>query len=310
MKIVITGATSFLGQCLAQALIMAKGGIDFTELYLIDVVPPRRPSTDPRIRCQVADLAAPGTLESLFYQPADWLFHLASVGYQQTEADMTFGFKVNFEVTRQLLEICRQMYKPCRLIFTSSICVSSKQAIDSQTLQPTSSFGCQKALSELLIQDYARRKLIDVRILRLPLLRIEPPRLEPSISGLIGVLLSALLVGQSVDWPIDPALPLWLANPQTLVKQILQAAQLPMDQKMPGRPLTLPGLAVTSTALIEACQAWLSFDPASKVSYRLDSALNNLLYQQPINFNCQPSLTLGFPIDNSPSALLSALLPQ
>lgn len=305
MKIIITGGASFLGQHLAQALLTSQEFPDFKELYLIDVIPPVRPTADQRVRCQVADLAAPGTIEALLYQPVDILFHLAAIGYQQTEADFEFGIKINFDATRQLLEASRRALKPCTLILTSSTAVGSATVTDATALHPHAAFGTQKALSELLINDYSRQGLIDGRIVRLPLLRLEPASGQGAITTFLAPLIQNLLANKVVSWPIDPTLPLWLASTRSIVNNLLHSALLPSSTWGNQRAVTLPGITTTSYLLIEALKQRMTCDPLPLIHYAVDEALNAILAGQPSQFERSPADALGFQGDRSLSELLS-----
>lgn len=305
MKIIITGGASFLGQRLAQALLTSQEFPDFRELYLIDVIPPVRPTADRRVRCQVADLAAPGTIEALLYQPVDILFHLAAIGYQQTAADFEFGIKINFDATRQILEASRRALKPCTLILTSSTAVGSATVTDATALHPHSAFGTQKALSELLIKDYSRRGLIDGRIVRLPLLRLEPASGQEHITTFLAPLIQNLLANKEVSWPIDPRLPLWLASTHAIVNNLLHSALLPSSSWGDQRVVTLPGITTTSHSLIEALKQRMTRDSLPLIHYAVDESLNAILAGQPSQFERSPAEALGFRGDRSLSELFS-----
>lgn len=305
MKIIITGGASFLGQRLAQALLTSQEFPDFKELYLIDVIPPVRPTADRRVRCQVADLAAPGTIEALLYHPVDILFHLAAIGYQQTAADFEFGIKINFDATRQILEASRRALKPCTLILTSSTAVGSATVTDATALHPHSAFGTQKALSELLIKDYSRRGLIDGRIVRLPLLRLEPASGQEHITTFLAPLIQNLLANKEVSWPIDPRLPLWLASTHAIVNNLLHSALLPSSTWRDQRVVTLPGITTTSHSLIEALKQRMTRDSLPLIHYAVDESLNAILAGQPSQFERSPAEALGFRGDRSLSELFS-----
>ncbi|WP_253306621.1 NAD-dependent epimerase/dehydratase family protein [unidentified bacterial endosymbiont] len=305
MKIIITGGASFLGQRLAQALLTSQEFPDFKELYLIDVIPPVRPTADRRVRCQVADLAAPGTIEALLYQPVDILFHLAAIGYQQTAADFEFGIKINFDATRQILEASRRALKPCTLILTSSTAVGSATVTDATALHPHSAFGTQKALSELLIKDYSRRGLIDGRIVRLPLLRLEPASGQEHITTFLAPLIQNLLANKEVSWPIDPRLPLWLASTHAIVNNLLHSALLPSSSWGDQRVVTLPGITTTSHSLIETLKQRMTRDSLPLIHYAVDESLNAILAGQPSQFERSPAEALGFRGDRSLSELFS-----
>ena len=57
-----------------------------------------------------------------------------------------------------------------KLLFTSSLAVfgAIDVATDASACQPSSSYGTQKALGELLVNDYSRKGFVDGRTLRLP----------------------------------------------------------------------------------------------------------------------------------------------
>jgi nucleoside-diphosphate-sugar epimerase len=308
MKIIITGGASFLGQRLAQALLTSQEFPDFKELYLIDVIPPLRPTEDRRVRCQVADLAAPGNIEALLYQPADILFHLAAVGYQQTEADFDFGIKVNFDATRQLLEASRRALKPCILILTSSTAVGSAKITDASARHPHSAFGTQKALGELLTLDYSRQGFIDGRVMRLPLLRVEPSGRQGGITTFLAPLIQKLLTGKEVVWPVDPTLPLWLASTNSIVNNLLRSALLPRSAWSDQQAVTLPGITATSYTLIEALRPLIPSNAKPLIHYTLDESLNAIIAGQPSSLELLPADALGFQGDSSLVDLFSSLL--
>ena len=92
----------------------------------------------------------------------DVIFHLAGVVSGEAETDFEKGYHVNLDGTRALLEAIRAVgdYKP-KVVFTSSIAVFGApfpHAIpDEFHLTPLTSYGTQKAISELLLADYTRR---------------------------------------------------------------------------------------------------------------------------------------------------------
>jgi nucleoside-diphosphate-sugar epimerase len=88
------------------------------------------------------------------------------------EKDFDIGWKVNLDITRQLLEACRHQHSNIKFVFSSGLAVYGGKlpAIvdDSTVVTPRSSYGTQKAIGELLINDYTRKNFIDGRVLRLP----------------------------------------------------------------------------------------------------------------------------------------------
>ena len=119
------------------------------------------------------------------------IFHLAAVVSGEAEADFEKGYAVNFDGTRNLFEAIRAEPDYCpRVIFTSSIAVFGTPfpdpIPDDFHLTPLTSYGTQKAMGELLLNDYSRRGFLDGIGLRLPTICIRPGRAE---QGGVGVLL-------------------------------------------------------------------------------------------------------------------------
>src|ERR1700690_2712566 len=96
------------------------------------------------------------------------------------ETDFERVCRVNRGGTRALLEAIRAIgngYKP-KLVFTSSIAVFGApfpEAIgDEFHLTPLTSYGTQKAISELLLADFTRRGFLDGVGIRLPSIVVRP----------------------------------------------------------------------------------------------------------------------------------------
>ena len=122
----------------------------------------------------VNDLAAPGEAAKLVSLRPNVIFHLAGVVSGEAETDFEKGYRVNLDGTRALLEAIRTAgggYRP-KVVFTSSIAVYGAPfpyAIpDDFHLTPLTSYGTQKAISELLLADYNRRGFLDGVGIRLP----------------------------------------------------------------------------------------------------------------------------------------------
>ena len=118
------------------------------------------------------------------------IFHLAAIVSGEAEADFEKGYAVNFDGTRNLFEAIRAQpdYRP-RVIFTSSIAVFGApfpETIPDDFLPtPLTSYGTQKAMGELLLNDYSRRGFLDGIGIRLPTICIRPGAAEQGGVGLL-----------------------------------------------------------------------------------------------------------------------------
>lgn len=117
MQIIITGGGGFLGQKLASALL--NSSLAFNELLLVDLKMPARLSDSPRLRCLEADLTQPGVLENVITANTSVVYHLAAIVSSHAEDDFDLGWKVNLDLTRQLLEACRRQPQKIRFVFSS-----------------------------------------------------------------------------------------------------------------------------------------------------------------------------------------------
>src|SRR3546814_10472332 len=86
--------------------------------------------------------------------------------------------KINFDATRQILERARSLGGCPRMVFSSSVAVFGgdlpAKVPDTMGPMPQSSYGAQKAMCELLINDYSRQGFIDGRLVRLPTIQVRP----------------------------------------------------------------------------------------------------------------------------------------
>ena len=170
MRVVITGGAGFLGSRLAQAL-LARGTLTdasgqahtVDRVVLADVAAPAS-NADPRVQAMQGSLDDPAFVERVVSPETDTVFHLAAVVSGQAEAEFDVGMRVNLDATRALLERCRKCTKPPKFVFASSLAVFGgalpDPVPDDAPVTPQSSYGAQKAIGELLVNDMSRRRFM------------------------------------------------------------------------------------------------------------------------------------------------------
>jgi len=308
MHILITGAAGMIGRKLTERLVIdrAIGGQPIEKLTLIDIVAPARPvGFSDHVKTRAADLAAPGVAEKAVSERPDVIFHLAGVVSGEAEIDFDKGYHVNLDGTRALLEAVRLAgdgYKP-KFVFTSSIAVFGApfpDAIpDDFHLTPLTSYGTQKAMSELLLADYNRRGFLDGVGIRLPTIAVRPGKPNKAASGFFSGIIREPLAGQEAILPVSEQVMHWHASPRSAVGFLLHAAGLTRDQLGDRVNLTMPGVAVTVGEQIEALKRVAGDKVAARIRRQPDPLIEHIVAGWPRRFDAGRALALGFEVEGS-----------
>ena len=224
MKILITGGAGFLGQRLARRLLDRNelNGQPVTELVLLDVVG-ANDFGDKRVRVETGDIADRSVLERVIDTDTQAIFHLAAIVSGQAEADFDLGMRINLDASRLLLEVCRALgHRAARAVHEFGRGVWRRAARfvqDDTALNPQSSYGTQKAIAELLLNDYARRGFVDGRVLRLPTISVRPGKPNAAASSFASGIIREPLNGERAVCPVDGETRLWLLSPKARSKR-------------------------------------------------------------------------------------------
>ena len=308
MHILITGAAGMIGRKLTQRLVIdrAIGGEPVEKLTLIDIVAPTRPvGFSDHVKTRAADLAAPGVAEKAASERPDVIFHLAGVVSGEAESNFDKGYHVNLDGTRALLEAVRLAsggYKP-KFVFTSSIAVFGApfpDAIpDEYHLTPLTSYGTQKAMSELLLSDYSRRGFLDGVGIRLPTIAVRPGKPNKAASGFFSGIIREPLAGQEAILPVSESVMHWHASPRAAVGFLLHAAGLTRAQLGDRINLTMPGVAVTVGEQIAALKRVAGDKVAARIRSEPDPLIERIVAGWPRRFDAKRAIALGFKVEAS-----------
>ncbi|MBS8231309.1 NAD-dependent epimerase/dehydratase family protein [Marinobacter salarius] len=318
MHIVITGAAGFLGQRLVDRLVSARelAGQTLSRLTLIDQVEPNRPvSGGITVHSQALDISQPGALDEVLAERPDVIYHLAAIVSSAAEEDLDLGMRVNFDVTRALVEGCRRHgLSGTRLVMASSVAAyggNLPEILDDMTaLHPQNSYGAQKAMSELLINDYSRRGLVDGLVLRLPTIVIRPGRPNAAASSFASSILREPLNGEDAVCPVDTSLNLFVMSPATVVDALVHGANVSGDVLGPFRAFMLPGITVSVAEMIETLREVGGESALAHVRYEPDGKIEAIVGSWPSSFTNLRANKLGFRSERDFRDIVKAFLDE
>ena len=309
MHVLIIGAAGMVGRKLTAALVKAGqvGGKEIIKLTLADVIKPEPIPHSGAVETIATDLSAPGAAQALIASRPDLIFHLAAIVSGEAEADFEKGYRINLDGTRLLLEAIRREgisrpYFP-KLVFTSSIAVFGApfpEAIgDEFFCTPLTCYGTQKAIAELLLNDYSRRGFVDGIAIRLPTIVIRPGKPNLAASGFFSSILREPLSGQEAVLPVSRDVRHWFASPRAAVGFLLHAAVLDTQALGWRRTLSAPGLSATVGEEIEALRRVAGDRAVKLIREEPNEQIIEMVAGWPRNFDTRRSISLGFRAEKS-----------
>jgi nucleoside-diphosphate-sugar epimerase len=309
MRIVITGGCGFLGRRLALLLLdkgSALGSIE--ELVLFDNAPSALPlPDDKRVSVVTGDIADRDTVRKLIAPEGpnsgtDAVFHLAAVVSGQAEADTDLGYRVNLDGTRAVLDACRALGSVPRVVFASSLAVYGGElppAVgDDTALHPQSSYGAQKAIGELMVNDYSRKGFIDGRALRLPTVVVRPGLPNRAASTFASSIIREPLTGRDAVCPVAPETVMALASPRRVVAALAHALDLPGETLGDNRSLQVPGFSVSVGEMATALRRAGGDAAYARIAWQPDAAVQRIISSWPMALATPRADRLGFERDS------------
>jgi nucleoside-diphosphate-sugar epimerase len=292
----ITGGGGFLGARLARAL---KAKHTAASVTLLDVAFP--PELEREFTCVQGDLADPVVLAAALTRDTTSVFHLAAVVSGGAEADFDLGYRVNLDGTRNLLEACRALAAPPKIVYASSVAAFGGALPDvlddSTTPTPQTSYGTQKVIGEYLLADWTRKGLADGRSLRLPTIVVRPGKPNLAASSFASGIIREPLNGAESRCPVPDSTGVWILSPRRVIEAFLHAHDLPSSAWPSSRAVNLPGITLTVREMIEAMARVAGRQAAERVSFVPDPRIQAIVKTWPVRFRTERANAMGFRAD-------------
>ena len=301
MQITILGGGGFLGRKLAARLARegGLGGQAISGLTLFDLQAPPAVEAPFPVRCLGGDVADPAQVAAAIPEGTRVVVHLAAVVSAQAEADYDLGLRVNLHGTLAVIEACRRLSAPPRVVFTSSVASfgggQEARLEDDARQVPGNSYGAEKAAAELLLQDASRRGMLDAVSLRLPTVIVRPGRPNKAASSFVSAILREPLLGLATELPVPEDFAVWICSPRRAVDWFLHAMTMDTASLGIDRGINPPGRSATVGKMLSALESVAGPEARALVKHAPDASIEAIVGGWPASFTAERARRLlGF----------------
>jgi len=306
VRILILGGGGFIGQKLAAAL-SSSGQLrneSISHLCLADVTKAATIDAPFKVASETLDVADRRAVDALIAKGWDVIFHLAAVVSGQAEADFVAGLRANFFGTLNIFESIRASASQPVVVYSSSVAAYGgevPQPIEDWTnTNPQTSYGSQKVIGELLLNDYSRREFFDGRGVRLPTVVVRPGKPNAAASSFYSSIIREPLNGQPAMCPVDPDTTKgWLTSPRAVVDNLIRTAELDAEALGLNRCFNLPGITLTVAEMIAALERKAGKDTIDLIDHDIDPAVEKIVSGWAVDFNPSKALAVGMVQDKN-----------
>jgi nucleoside-diphosphate-sugar epimerase len=197
-------------------------------------------------------------------------------------------------------------------VFASSLAVYGgtlpPEIGDDTALTPQSSYGAQKAIGELLVNDYSRKGFMDGRALRLPTVVVRPGRPNRAASTFASSIIREPLAGQDAVCPVSPDTVMALASPRRIVDGLVHALGIPAEAFGASRSLQLPGFSVSVGEMAASVRRAGGAAAYGRITWRPDPLVQAIVSSWPPSLATPRAEALGFSRDRDIDEVVQAFI--
>ena len=198
------------------------------------------------------------------------------------------------------------------MIFASSLAVYGgalpPEVGEATALMPQSSYGAQKAIGELLVNDYSRKGFIDGMALRLPTVVVRPGLPNRAASTFASSMIREPLTGRDAVCPVSPDTVMALASPRRIVAGLAHALDLPSGALGASRSLQLPGFSVSVGEMAEALRRAAGEEAYRRIRGQPDPQIQAIISSWPQALAAPRAEALGFGRDSGIDEVIAAFI--
>jgi nucleoside-diphosphate-sugar epimerase len=219
------------------------------------------------------------------------------------EEDFEMGMKINLFGTYNVLERCRALGTKPVVVFTSSIAIYGGDIPnplgDHSYPNPQTSYGGQKAMGEILVNDYSRKGFVDGRAFRLPTISVRPGKPNRAASGFMSSILREPLNGQEAVCPVDADFLHYYLSPRKCVENLVKGAELNAADLGMNRVMQMPGRTWSIGQMIEALTAVAGPGPAKLIRFEDQPDIRRIVSGWKWDIHANRAESLGLTADDS-----------
>jgi nucleoside-diphosphate-sugar epimerase len=181
---------------------------------------------------------------------------------------------------------------------------------DDMAVAPQSSYGSEKAIGELLVNEYSRKGFVDGIVCRLPTVAVRPGRANAAASSFVSGIIREPLAGIDTVCPVPLDTRLWITSPELVTANLMHAARVKASDLDDRRTVNLPGLSVTPKDMLDSLERVAGAAVRARVRCELDPRIMHIVCTWPGTFDVSRALRLGFRPDRDIDSIVRQFLAE